>query len=107
MVSRLEPYRDKLRGEDTILLGPHSFEACNYLVPEDRCDGSHVGVLDPTGGNTSAWLDRNHVDLIYEDESTLVDPTTRLALAALQRGVWRRVAPSDPGSAGWLLLERR
>jgi hypothetical protein len=107
MVSRLEPYRDKLRGEDTILLGPHSFEACNYLVPEDRCEGSHVGVLDPTGGNTSAWLDRNHVDLIYEDEATLVDPTTRLALAALQRGAWRRVAPSDPGSAGWLFLERR
>jgi hypothetical protein len=107
MVSRLEPYREDLRGEGTILLGPHGFEACNYLVPEDPCEGAHVAVLDPAGGNTSAWLDRNHVDLIYEDETTLVDPTTRLALGRLQRDGWRRVAPSDPGSAGWLLLERR
>jgi hypothetical protein len=107
MVSRLEPYRADLRGGDTILLGPHGFETCHYLVPEDPCEGARVGVLDPAGGDTSAWLDRNRVDLIYEDESTLVDPTTRLALAALQRDGWRRVAPADPGSADWLFLERR
>jgi len=107
MVSRLQPYREAIRGEGTILLGPHSFEACNYLVPEDPCEGAHVGLLDPTGGSTRTWLDRNHVDLIYEDETTLVDPTSRLALGRLQRDGWRRVAPSDLGSAGWLLLERR
>jgi hypothetical protein len=107
MVSRLEPYRDDLRGRDTILLGPHSSEGCDYLVPDDPCQGAHAGLLDPAGGKTSDWLDRNRVDLIYADESTLVDPTSRNVLEQLQHGGWRRIAPSDPGSAGWLLLERR
>jgi hypothetical protein len=107
MVSRLEPYKDDLRGRETNLLGPHSFEGCQYLIPEDPCLGAHVGLLDPTGGDTAAWLDRNHIDVVYADESILVDPTSRLALGALQRDGWRRLAPADPGSAGWLLLERR
>jgi hypothetical protein len=106
MVSRLEPYRDKLRGRETVLLGPHSFEACQYLLPENPCQGARAGLLDPAGGNTSAWLDRNRVDLIYADESILVDETSRIALATLERDGWRRVAPADR-SADWVFLERR
>jgi hypothetical protein len=106
MVSRLEPYKDDLGGGDTVVLGPHSFEACSYLVPEDPCRGAHAGVLDPAGGSTRAWLDRNSVDVVYADEMTLADPTTRNELMRLESDGWRRVAPADPRS-GWLFLERR
>src|SRR3954471_16692484 len=107
MVSRLEPYRSGLEGQGTTLLGPYSFEACNYLVPDDPCRGSRVGVLGPSGTTPSEWLDRNGVDLIYANRTNLADPTTRLALAALQRHGWRRIAPAHPGSADWLFLGRR
>ncbi|HSD23427.1 MAG TPA: hypothetical protein VLB79_03785 [Solirubrobacterales bacterium] len=104
MVSRLEPYRDELRGENTTLLGPHSFEVCNYLLPEDPCEGSHLGLLDPRGGDANEWLARNGVDFVYADETVLADPSSRLALARLQRQGWRRLGPANPRSAGWLLL---
>lgn len=107
MVSRLDPYRDDLRGEDEVLLGPHSFEGCRYLNPEEPCEGAHAGLLDPASGSTQSWLDRHAVDLIYADETTLADPTSRNELMHIQHDGWRRVAPAEPRSDDWLLLARR
>ena len=107
IVSNLEPYRDHLRGEDTTLLSNRSYEVCNYVIPEDACEGAPVTFFGPPGTNETAWLDQNHVDLIYADPPLLANPYVRQALRKLQRNSWQRVAPADPQAADWLLLERR
>ena len=107
IVSNLEPYRDHLRGHDTTLLSIRSYEVCNYVIPEDDCDGAPVGFYGPAGTGEQTWLDQNHIDLIYADPTLLANPYVRQTLAKLQRNDWQRVAPADPQAAGWLLLERR
>lgn len=105
MVSRLEPYRDDLQGQDRKLLGPYAFEACDYLVPEDPCMGAPGGLTPLGDPNPAAALDRMGVDWIYANEMTLTDPTFRRVLRKLQGAGWRRIAPAEPGE-GWMLLER-
>jgi hypothetical protein len=107
IVSNLEPYREHLRGHRTTLLSLRSYEVCNYVIPEDDCEGAPVGFYGPSGTNENAWLDQNHIDLIYADPSLLANPYVRQTLANLQRHDWERVAPAAPQSADWLLLERR
>jgi hypothetical protein len=105
MVSRLEPYREELAGSRTTLLGPYSFEACNYLAPEDPCQGSPIGLLGPPGTKPLAWLMRHGVDRIYADEVLLANPAVRQMIAGLERRGWRRLGPADR-DADWLLLAR-
>ena len=100
-------YRDHLRGHDTTLLSVRSYEVCNYVIPEDDCDGAPVGFYGPAGTGEQTWLDQNHIDLIYADPTLLANPYVRQTLAKLQRNDWQRVAPADPQAAGWLLLERK
>lgn len=108
IVSHLEPYRDYLRGHDTRLLSNRSYEACNYVIPEDDCDGSPIGFFGPTGTNEDVWLSEHGIDLIYADPSLLANPYVRQEIARLQReGGWERIGPSDPRSADWILLGRR
>lgn len=107
IVSNLEPYREHLRGDDTTLLSNRSYEVCNYVNPGDACAGAPVTFFGPPGTNENAWLDQNHVDLIYADPPLLANPYVRQALRKLQRNSWQRVAPADPQAADWLLLERR
>ena len=106
IVSHLEPYRDHLRGHDTTLLSNRSFEACNYVIPEDDCDGAPVTFFGPPGTKETTWLNRNSIDLIYADPPLLANADVRRTLAELQHQGWQRVAPADPQSADWLLLER-
>ncbi|HEY6771345.1 MAG TPA: hypothetical protein VI035_02730 [Solirubrobacterales bacterium] len=107
IVSHLDPYREYLRGHDTRLLSARSFEACNYVIPEDDCDGAPIGFYGPLGTDENAWLDDHGVDLIYADPSLLANPQVRQTLASLQRDGWQRIGPPDPASADWLLLGRR
>jgi hypothetical protein len=105
MVSRLEPYRDRLAGPDTRLLARNAYEACNYLEPVSPCTPEQIGLTGPGGTTPGAWLDRNGTNWIYADEEMLAKPSTRRQLEALQAQGWQRVAPAAPG-AGWLLLAR-
>ena len=107
IVSHLEPYREYLRGHDTRLLSNRSYEACNYVIPEDDCDGAPIGFYGPAGTDENAWLDEHGVDLIYADPSLLANPQVQQTLARLQRDGWQRIGPSDPAAADWLLLGRR
>jgi len=107
IVSHLEPYRDYLRGQDTTLLSNRSYEVCNYLVPEDNCEGARSGFLGPTGTDENTWLDEHGIDLIYADPSLLALASVRKELVTLQHDGWQRIGPADPKSAGWLLLGRR
>jgi hypothetical protein len=107
IVSNLEPYREYLRGHDTRLLSIRSYEACNYVIPEDDCDGVPIGFYGPLGTDENVWLNEHGVDLIYADPSLMANPQVQQTLASLQRDGWQRIGPSDPASAGWLLLGRR
>jgi hypothetical protein len=107
MVSRLEPYRERLTGPDIRLLARHPLEGCNYLVPANPCIGTQIGLTGPGGITPAAWLDRHGVGYVYADSEMLSKPSTLRALEELQRSGWQRIAPADPSSAGWLLLGRR
>jgi len=107
MVSRLQPYRDLLSGPDTRLLARHPLEGCNYLSPANPCTGAQIGLTGPGGVTPATWLDRHGIDYVYADEEMLAKGSTAKALDELQRQGWQRIAPADPGSAGWLLLGRQ
>ena len=102
MVSRLGPYRDQLGGKENVLLGPYSFEACNYLIPEGPCTPTSIGLSGPGGITPAAWLDRNHVDFIYADRTIL--QKRRPMLEGLERHGWYRLSPAS--ESDWLLLRR-
>ncbi|HEU4980263.1 MAG TPA: hypothetical protein VFT14_03530 [Solirubrobacterales bacterium] len=104
-VSRLESYRDRLGGSDRVLLAPHSYEVCNYLVPESRCTPGPTLRSQPAGTRLPDWLDQEGVDFVYVDEPGSEGEPGRSAVEELERGAWRRTAPADPGAA-WVLLER-
>jgi hypothetical protein len=107
IVSHLMPYRDYLRGHDTTLLSNRSYEACNYVIPEDDCEGAPIGFFGPEVTDENTWLDEHSIDLIYADATLLVDPSVRAELRRLQHDGWQRIGPPDPQSADWLLLGRR
>lgn len=108
IVSNLDPYRDYLRGHDTTLLANRSYETCNYVIPEDDCEGAPIGFFGPEGTNEDIWLNEHSIDLIYADPSLLANASVRQEIARLQReGGWERIAPSDPTSADWIFLGRR
>jgi len=104
-VSRLESYRDRLSGSDRVLLAPHSYEVCNYLVPESRCTPGPTLQSKPAGTRLPDWLDQEGVDFVYVNEPGSEGEPSRSAVEELERGAWRRIAPADPGAA-WVLLER-
>jgi hypothetical protein len=105
MVSRLQPYGDRIAGSDTILLGRYSYEACNYVVPENPCVGAPVGLFGPKGTSPDEWLKDQETDFIYAERSLLEDPAARQVLHGLQGRGWLRIAPRDL-DADWLLLGR-
>ncbi|MFL5906010.1 MAG: hypothetical protein ACJ75Z_00245 [Solirubrobacterales bacterium] len=105
MVSRLEPYRDRLAGSDTRLLARNAYEACNYLEPVSPCTPEQIGLIGPGTATPAVWVDRQGIDLIYADEEMLSKASTRRILDRLQQEGWRRIAPAQPGT-GWLLLGR-
>jgi hypothetical protein len=108
IVSHVDPYRDYLRGHHTTLLSNRSYEVCNYVIPEDDCDGAPIGFFGPEGTNEDVWLNEHSIDLIYADPSLLANPYVRQELARLQReGGWEKIGPPDPQSADWILLGRR
>jgi len=102
MVSRLQPYRDQLGGKQNVLLGPYSFEACNYVSPASPCTPTAIGLAGPGGTTPAAWLARNGVDFIYADRAVL--QKRRPLLEALERHGWSRVNPVS--GSDWLLLRR-
>jgi hypothetical protein len=107
IVSHLQPYRDYLRGRDTTLLSNRSYEVCNYVIPEDDCEGSPIGFFGPAGTDENAWLSEHGIDLIYADPSLLANASVRKELVTLQQDGWQRIGPPDPKSGDWLLLGRR
>ncbi len=104
-VSRLEPYRDRLAGADTVLYGRFAFETCNYLVPESPCTGSLVGLSGPGDVSPAEWLDQQGIDVIYADERTL--EKNGPLLAGLELKGWEVVGPPESDTSEWLLLARR
>jgi hypothetical protein len=104
MVSRLEPYRDRLAGLDTRLLGREAFEACNYLEPDDPCTGIVTGLTGPGNTTPAAWLEQQGINAIYADRSMLTKGKTRQILQGLEGNGWQRIAGSQ--DAGWQLLQR-
>jgi hypothetical protein len=103
MVSRLEPYRSRLTGLDTRLLGRVAFEACNYLNPENPCTGTEVGVTGPGGITPAAWLGQQGINAIYADRLMLGKAKTRRILHGLKSSGWQLVAGSP--AVGWELLQ--
>jgi hypothetical protein len=106
MVSRLEPYRDRVSGTDTRLLARYPLEGCNYLSPSNPCTGTQIGLTGPGGIAPAEWLDRHRIDYVYADNEMLSKLETRRELEDLQRHGWQPIAPADRASAGWLLLGR-
>jgi len=111
-VSRLEPFRGELHGEDRGLLAVYpATDACNYVGRSDPCTG--VTWNDPIGENLELELaGRNQnffrtvpVDFVYADEyAYTADPGLQGRLNGLLRRGWHRLAPSSP--SGWMLLGR-
>jgi hypothetical protein len=111
-VSRLEPFRNELQGEDKGLLAVYpATGACNYVGRSDPCN--EVTWNAPIGENLEPELaGRNQnffrsvpVDLIYADEyAYTADPELQGRLDGLLRRGWHRLAPSSPST--WMLLQR-
>jgi hypothetical protein len=111
-VSRLDPFRSELQGEDNGLLAIYPATAvCEYVGRSQPCRG--VSWNHPIGENLEPELSgRNQnslgatpVDFIYADENAFrADPGLRVRLDGLLTRGWRLLGPSSPSS--WMLLER-
>jgi hypothetical protein len=110
IVDRLEPYRDRLRGQETKLLasGPFGGEVCRYVGGSDPCTGELLGKLlaQPPRTSPEDWLDREGIDFIYVAEGDLAKPRARRLVGGVLRHGWHRVGPPAGSPRSWLLLGR-
>ena len=106
MVSRLQPYDDSLRGSQTVLLAPISYEGCNYLTPQDPCNYTEIGLIPPRGISAERWMESHGATAVYAAQPTLKEAERLGVLERLERNGWKKVAPTDPQASGWIFLER-
>jgi hypothetical protein len=105
-VDRLEPFADRLRGEDVTLVAGYPQEAvCPYLGGSDPCTPITLQDFDyrPQGQSAEQWLAENEVDYLYLDGLVLNYPDRAPFVRQLRRDGWSPLAGDEVED--WVLLE--